>query len=159
MKKQVLGFNTWGNNGIHQRTTVGVGLGKLRNTTGSTTRVYNYCSQTSANPLACALGIKPQASVISTVPDAPVLTTVIEGNQTLTVNFTQGSDGGSAITNYQYRFLDVSGSSYYDFSPPLIASPAIFTGLTTGHTSYIALKAKNANGTSIPSNIISGTPT
>ncbi len=245
MKKQVLGFNTWGNNGIHQRTTVGVGLGKLRNTTGSTTRVYNYCSQTSANPLACALGIKPQASVPSapiitlitsgneelsvqftsptntggspitdyeysidngitftssgtiispliitgltngttytiviravnsqgkgensnslsgtpsTVPDAPVLTTVIEGNQTLTVNFTQGSDGGSAITNYQYRFLDISGSSYYDFSPSLTASPAIFTGLTNGHTSYIALKAKNANGTSIPSNTISGTP-
>lgn len=59
MKKNYLGFNTWGNNGTYGRTTVACGLGKLRNTVGSTTRIYNYCSRTSVDPLACALNLTP----------------------------------------------------------------------------------------------------
>lgn len=48
-----LGFNTKQNLGSQNRTTTSVSLGKTRNSLGSITRKYNYCSRTSLYPLYC----------------------------------------------------------------------------------------------------------
>jgi hypothetical protein len=95
----------------------------------------------------------------STVPDAPTDLSVIAGNEHLEISFTQGSNGGSEITNYEYLFTDLSGSTFQPFSPPQTSSPVYVTGLTNGVSYTIALKAVNKNGASVASSSVSGTPT
>lgn len=45
--KMQLGFNTRGNNQTSGRTALAVGLGKLRNSPGSRSRIFNYCNKNS----------------------------------------------------------------------------------------------------------------
>jgi len=71
MKKQYLGFNSWGNFGVNARTTTACGLGRLRGAVGSTSRIYNYCHRTSSNPLACTLNLPSSPNSNSTVPNPP----------------------------------------------------------------------------------------
>lgn len=54
---------------------------------------------------AQALGVDDisiTANASTTAPTAPTITTITPGNGQLSVAFTAGSDGGSAITNYKY---------------------------------------------------------
>jgi hypothetical protein len=154
MKKQVLGFNTWGNNGTYGRTTTACGLGKMRNTVGSTPRIYNYCHRTSIDPLACTLNLKPPVSN-NTVPSAPTINTVVRGNSQLIVNFTAPTnDGGSPITDYEYS----TDNGVTFTSAGVTTSPITITGLTNGTIYNVVIKAVNSIGASDPSNSISGTP-
>jgi len=56
------------------------------------------------------------------------------------------SDGGSAITNYQYSIDD--GATFITLSPVQTSNPLIITGLTNGTTYTVLLKAVNAAGES-----------
>jgi hypothetical protein len=69
MKKLTLGFNSWGNFGVHSRTTYACGVGRVRSAVASTSRIYNYCNRTSSNPLACTFNLKPDSNsnVIPTI--------------------------------------------------------------------------------------------
>jgi hypothetical protein len=97
-------------------------------------------------------------------PDAPFGLTATPGNGQLSIAFSQGSDGGSPITNYQYSTDD--GATFRAFSPVDITSPVVITKLSsdgttdlTNGTSYtIRLKAVTAIGVSDSSDPITATP-
>lgn len=94
---------------------------------------------------------------VNTIPNAPTNLSVVAGFGQLTINFTPGFNGGSSITNYEFTLN--GGGTWTPFSPSLASSPAVITGLSGG-TNYaqIKLRAVNANGRSIESVTISGTP-
>jgi DNA-binding beta-propeller fold protein YncE/outer membrane protein OmpA-like peptidoglycan-associated protein len=93
-------------------------------------------------------------SVLADPPGAPVLTGITPGNAYVSIPFTTGGDGGSAITGYAYS-ID-GGNSWQDVSG--VASPLLISGLTNGTTYTIEVKAINAAGTSPASNTETATP-
>ena len=54
----LIGFNIWNNNNnnISGKSIIDYSLGKMRNTVGSTTRIYKNCAHYSSDPLNCTLG-------------------------------------------------------------------------------------------------------
>jgi titin len=70
-----------------------------------------------------------------------------------TISFTQPTNGGSAITNYNYS-LD-GGTTFTAFSPAQTASPVIITGLTNGTDYQVQLQAVNSVGNSLTSQTFS----
>jgi IPT/TIG domain/Fibronectin type III domain len=102
-----------------------------------------------------AFDIKESASV----PTAPTLLSVTPGAGQLVVAFNPPDrDGGQAITNYEYS-LD-NGSTWIAASPSTTTSPLTITGLTTGSTHQVRIRAINGispGGTQ--SNMLSATIT
>jgi len=99
----------------------------------------------------------PPAPPTSLYP--PVLTSIINGNENLSVSFTQ-EIGTLPITNYQYTVSAVGGKSVIGiFSPAATTSPVLITGLVNGITLSITLQAISDTTTSVPSNSLEGTPT
>ncbi len=92
----------------------------------------------------------------ATTPSAPTITSITSGDQQLTVNFTAGSDGGSAITNYEYSTN--GGTSFTPFSPADTTSPVVITGLTNGTSYSVRIRAVNSVGSGGQSNAVSATP-
>ena len=78
----------------------------------------------------------------TTVPQAPTIDSVTAGSEEVSVAFTAGATGGSAITGYTVTSspgsLTASGAS----------SPLVVTGLTNGTAYTFTAVATNANGTS-----------
>ncbi len=89
-------------------------------------------------------------------PSAPTSLSASALDQSVSISFIPGSDGGSAITNYKYS-ID-NGTSYVEFSPPVTSSPVIISGLTNGQSYSIKLLAVNVNGDGTPSNTVTVTP-
>jgi uncharacterized repeat protein (TIGR02543 family) len=95
-------------------------------------------------------------------PSAPVITSITGSANKLTVAFTAPtSDGGAAITNYEYS-LD-GGVTWTALSPVDAASPIEITKLangsttlTNGTTYQVAIRALNGK-TGLTSNIVAGT--
>ena len=99
---------------------------------------------TSATPVAAA-----------TVPEAPTSLVVTPGDQQLSIAFTPGSDGGAAITNYEYSF---NNSTWTAFDPVDTVTPVVITGLTNGTAYTVYLRARNSVGPGTASSSASGTP-
>lgn len=93
----------------------------------------------------------------ATVPDPPTSLSATGGDGEITISFTPGSDGGSAITNYEYFSVDASGATWEPFSPAVTTSPVVITGLPNGQTLQFKLRAVNVYGPSSESAIVSGT--
>jgi DNA-binding beta-propeller fold protein YncE/outer membrane protein OmpA-like peptidoglycan-associated protein len=93
-------------------------------------------------------------SVLADPPGAPTLTGITPGNAYVSVPFTTGGDGGSAITGYRYS-ID-GGNTWQAVSG--VASPLLISGLTNGTTYTLEIEAVNAAGTSAPSNSETATP-
>jgi hypothetical protein len=74
-----------------------------------------------------------------TAPAAPTGLSASAGNGSATISFTPGSNGGSAITNYQYTLNN--GTTWTAFSPADTTSPVTITGLTNGTTYNVRLRA------------------
>jgi hypothetical protein len=175
-KLNLLGFNMWNNRGrFIGQTSIDYGLGRMRNTVGSTSRIYKHCSKYSANPLGCALGVwsKGEGATMSpltppitdvlpipipiptdptapnpTVPDPPTILTATAGNGTIVIYFTSGSD----IIEYLYS---INGGTFV--STGSLSSPITIFGLASGTTYTVNLKAVNRNGPSMSSNSVSVT--
>ena len=98
-----------------------------------------------------AVGATPR-----TVPSAPTSLVATAGDGEVSVAFTAGADGGSAITNYE--FSTNNGSNWTVFSPAITTSPAVISGLTNGTAYSIRLRAVNAAGNGAASDAVSGTP-
>jgi hypothetical protein len=93
----------------------------------------------------------------SRVPTAPTISSVVAGNQSLTVSFVPGNDFGVTPTNYQFS-LD-GGTSWMALSPADVISPITIPGLTNGVTySALRLRVVNAIGVGDRSELFSGTP-
>jgi hypothetical protein len=91
-----------------------------------------------------------------TVPAAPTGLSATAGDGQVSVAFTAGADGGTAITNYQYS--TDGGATYSAFVPTDTASPVVITGLTNGTSYSIKLRAVNAMGAGAASAAVSATP-
>jgi len=89
-----------------------------------------------------------------TTPSAVTGFTVTEGNSQLSLAFTAGADGGSAITNYEYS---LNGGSTFT-SAGSTTSPIVVTGLTNGTVYSVQLRAVNAAGNGVATSSLSATP-
>ena len=89
------------------------------------------------------------------IPGAATITSITAGDEQLQVNFTDpDSDGGSAITDYQYS-LD-GGTTWIDAGTT--TSPITITGLTNGVEYNVVIRPVNAVGSGPTSNSSSATP-
>jgi len=94
-------------------------------------------------------------------PSAPILTQSVGGDQAAYILFTQSG----TVTNYEYSTDD--GATFLPFSPAQIYSPVEIntlssdgtTRLTNGVTYNVKLKAVNAGGPSVESNMVQVVPT
>jgi titin len=87
-------------------------------------------------------------------PSAPNLTGLTAGSLFLQAAFTApSSNGGSAITGYQYQ---LDGGEWRNVAGT--TSPLTIPGLTNGQTYSVAIRAVNAVGGGAASNVRTGTP-
>ena len=109
---------------------------------------YTYTAQ-SANAYATGPTSSSASSAVTatTVPQAPTIGTVTDGGTgtTVSIPFTAGATGGSAITSYSIV------SSPATTTQTTSSSPYTFTGLTAGTSYTFTVTATNANGTSTAS--------
>ena len=75
------------------------------------------------------------------VPAAPTALVATPSTGQVSIAFTPGADGGSAITDYDYNI----GSAGW-VSAAVAVSPVVVTGLTNGTTVSIELRAVNGDG-------------
>lgn len=100
----------------------------------------------------------------ATTPSAPTALVATGGNAQVSVAFTAGATGGSAITSYKYS--TDNGSTFRTRQTGTTASPVVITTLSSdgttplvnGNTYQIQLKAVNAIGDGTASAAVSGTP-
>lgn len=92
----------------------------------------------------------------ATVPLAPTINSITPGDGQLSVAFTTGGNGGSAITNYKYSTN--GGISFTACSPAQTTSPIIITGLTNGTSYNVQIRAVNAIGDGAATASTAGTP-
>ena len=179
----LIGFTFWNNN-TSGKSIVDYSLGKMRNTVGSTTRIYKNCAQYSPDPLNCALGLainnstivsptivsptivpptivpptivpsNPSPSLNSSISEPPTNLIATIENGEVVISFTPGLNLGSSIIEYLYS---IDGTTYV--SSGSTSSPIRITGLMSDVTHTITLKAVNSNGRSIQSSSVSVTPT
>lgn len=100
-----------------------------------------------ANSLGTLASSSSSSITATTVPQAPTIGTVTDGGTgtTVSVPFTAGATGGSAITGYSVV------SSPATTTQTTSSSPYTFTGLTAGTAYTFTVTATNANGTSTAS--------
>jgi hypothetical protein len=120
---------------------------------GSTSLTHNITGLTQGSPYTFtvkatnAVGEGPASSASNsvtpaTVPDAPTIGTATPGNGQISITFTPGYDGGSAVSTYTATAspggAQASGGG----------SPITITGLTNGQAYTVTVTATNAYGTS-----------
>lgn len=88
------------------------------------------------------------------VPGTPTLSSVVSGNQSLTVAWTAPSNNGTAITGYTATAVD--GSSTLTCTTVLLT--CTISGLVNGTAYTVTLVASNAVGDSTASGSLTGTP-
>jgi hypothetical protein len=89
------------------------------------------------------------------VPLAPTIDTITTpGAGQLSVAFTAGDDGGSAITTYEYS---LDGGAWTPRGSGTTGSPLVITGLANGTTYQVRIRAVNAVGSGAPSVSVSAT--
>lgn len=132
------------------QTTSPVSIGGLTNGVPVTVElraVFSGGVGTASSPLS----VTPM-----TAPGPPTALVAQPADGQVTVAFTPGDDGGSAIVNYEFE-LDGSGT-WTALSPSVTTSPAVITGLTNGVPVAIRLRAVSGYAGGTPSASISVTP-
>ena len=95
----------------------------------------------------------PVTVVTPSAPGSPTIGSITAADGALQVGFTAGSDGGSLVTDYEYRV----GLGEW-VSAGSTASPITITGLENGETVSVRLRAINAVGTGLASVSVEATP-
>lgn len=88
----------------------------------------------------------------ASVPSPPTSLSAVAGITDITVYFTAGDDGDSAITNYQYSLND--GATFTALSPADDSSPITISPVISNTSYVIRLKAVNEVGASSQSDSI-----
>ncbi|MCX6507778.1 MAG: fibronectin type III domain-containing protein [Actinobacteria bacterium] len=88
------------------------------------------------------------------VPGTPTLSSVVPGNQSLTVTWTAPSNDGTAITGYTATAVDGLST----LSCTVVLLTCTITGLVNGTEYTVTLVASNAAGPSTESDPLTGTP-
>jgi titin len=149
MKPQFnLGLFVRGKGGNHKIESVTIKLGSTKGR-GSSTRMFNYCNQRSANPSLC---INQFITLIPSIPSAPTITTVTSSGTDLIFSFTPPTNnGGSVITGYEYTYTNSEGNDPTSVTIPSTSTTFTITnGVDT--IKNIQLRAINAVGPSPWSN-------
>ena len=94
------------------------------------------------------------SSSSATTPAAPTIASIDNGASQVSVNFTAGSDGGAAITDYEFS-ID-NGSNFTSMGTT--SSPYTITGLINGTNYDIQIRAVNSEGTGTASITSIGSP-
>jgi len=103
--------------------------------------------------VACARNFGIYTATLITVPSAPTNLVATPSDSSAIITFDQISNGGSAITGYNYSLND---GAY--ISTSFITSPITITGLTNGISYNITLQAVNIEGISAASSSVTVTP-
>jgi len=108
---------------------------------------YTYTA-TATSPYGTSAASSASAGVTATtVPQAPTINSVTAGDTQVSVAFTAGATGGSAITGYSITSSPASTTTTQSAS----SSPYTFTGLTNDTAYTFTMTATNANGVSAAS--------
>ena len=94
------------------------------------------------------------AGIPVTVPAAPVVNAVTPENGALGVTFAPGSNGGAAVSEYDYS---LNGGTTW-ISTGSTATNFTISGLTNGTSYPVEVRSVNGQGDSSPSAAVSGTP-
>ncbi|MEI6796523.1 MAG: fibronectin type III domain-containing protein, partial [Methanomassiliicoccales archaeon] len=110
-----------------------------------------------------AAGSSPQSNVVSaipyTAPGAPALNSATAGYTTVNLIWTApASTGFTPITGYKVFYGTSTPNTQFGDTYSAATLSVAVTGLTSGQTYYFAVKAVNAAGDSVLSNILSATP-
>lgn len=97
------------------------------------------------------------ASINAAAPGAPTDLSLTPGNGQLTASFTApASNGGSAITNYEYSTN--GGSTFTAVNPASTSTSIVITGLSNGTSYNVQVRAVNAAGSGTATATVAGTP-
>ena len=106
-----------------------------------------------------AIGTGPESTTVTGtpvgIPGAPTLLAALPSDGGLYIYFTAGSNGGSAITNYEYSD---DGVTWTEVSPVDVSTPLLISGLTNGVAATLQLRAVNLSGPGASSNALTSTP-
>jgi hypothetical protein len=121
------------------------------------TMVYaGTCSLTASEAESDNFNAAPDVAhsfVVSAVePAAPTLDAVTASGTTISLTFTAGSNGGDAITTYEYTFD--SGVTWTTLPTGSVTSPLAIGGLAQGRTYTVAIRAVNAVNPGATSNAL-----
>ena len=107
--------------------------------TNGTSYTFTAVANTTSPTASSLASTASNAVTPMTAASAPTSLTATAHDQSIDVAFTAGANGGSAITNYEYR-LNGTGS-WTALSPAQTTSPVTITGLTNGTTYTVELRA------------------
>ena len=146
------------NSNIHKtqgQTTLMYNLGKMRNTIASTSRKHKFCSKNSnsSEAIICTFNIGSQTNQTEIILKPPIILSIIDGNGSATITFTNEKPFINSIIDYLYS---LDGKNYV--SAGQTTSPIIVNGLQNGISYNITLKAVYQKGLSPSSNSISVIP-
>jgi len=120
----------------------------------------------SEDPTNLVLGSVSGTAAVTAIaaPAAPTINSITAGNRSLTVAVTPGSNGGSAVTNFQYS--TDGGANFVAFDPQVTSGPLTITTQSTAgrpalvnNTAYsVRIKAVNVAGASLQSGATNATP-
>ena len=121
----------------------------------SDTFTWYYVASTAAQATSTISDLSTNAR-----PSAPTITGVTPSDSQLSIAFTPGSEGGSAITNYEYALATSTNSgstwsaygSWIPRSPSNTTSPLVIPGLTNGTYYKVKIRAINSEGGGAESN-------
>jgi hypothetical protein len=129
----------------------------LTGLTDGTTYQVRIRARNSVGPGTASAAVSGTPNAPVTAPGAPTISSIDAGDTQLSVAFTSPvSDGGAAISNYDYSLDD--GSTWSTLETPATATPIVLTGLTNGTEYEVKLRARNSVGPGVASNAIAATP-
>jgi hypothetical protein len=146
--------------GYYGQSNYVIGMGRNRSTIASVSREYNYLARRTSNPLYSLFqfGTNPAPpEPMTNVPPAPINLSVTVDVGSASISFIQPSNGGTPITNYEYKILDISGATFEPFIPSQTTSPVTISGLMNDRLVTLVLRAVNAKGKGASSEVISFT--
>jgi hypothetical protein len=138
---------TWNlfNDGVSTGTTATVT--GLTNGTAYVFRVAAINALGAGTPSEISLAVKPNASGF-VQPNAPLFVVGTSGNAQVSLSWSAGATGGTAITSYIVQYSSNSGGSWTTFSSAITTRATDVTGLVNGTPYVFRVAANNAIGTS-----------
>jgi predicted RNA-binding protein with TRAM domain len=122
--------------------------------TGLTNGTMYAVSVVATNATGSGIASSPRVQVTPLArPGAPTLSSLTPGDAFLTLGYSPGSAGSSAITGYQYQ---LNGGTWQTASST--TSPLTISGVTNGTSYTVALRAVSDAGVGTASGTLSATP-